>query len=102
MPICYKAAAIGQSLTDGQEVHNISIYLSTWAKILDLCGLSCIENCLRELNNLVQFCSHLFTVNLVIITKGTIRGFFLEIKHYLSMKSMLPNCMSFIPLFFQC
>ena len=22
MPICYKAAAIGQSLIDGQEVHN--------------------------------------------------------------------------------
>ena len=30
MPICYKAAAIGQSLIDGQEVHKVMLSSQIW------------------------------------------------------------------------
>ena len=30
MPICYKAAAIGQSLIDGQEVHKVKLSSQIW------------------------------------------------------------------------
>ena len=30
MPICYKAAAIGQSLIDGQEVHKVMLSFVTY------------------------------------------------------------------------
>ena len=42
MPICYKAAAIGQSLIDGQEVHKVKLKLpdlvSTTSNVGGECG----------------------------------------------------------------